>query len=317
MGKALDSRVPAGLALSRGVVPVQSFADALVGPRFGIRSQGMAAGDRRLHRHDYFEILFFVNAAGEQRISLKDFVSRRGSVFFVAPMTPHQLRFGPGDTCFIIYFDLGFLRPDLAGHNGASIDPQLLARVPELAPFVYQQDLDFELLPERAAQLQMLASRMLRERQEVKACSDEVTRACLTLFLCEVAQDHEASIRELMRARPPMGGGERHVLRVIEFIKNHLGEKISLSDAAQYAAVSPNYLANLLKRETGQTFVEMLTARRMDKACEMLSFTNLRVSQVGDTVGYFDVDYFCRRFKQVVGSTPLEYREAHALVRPV
>lgn len=51
----------------------------------------------------------------------------------------------------------------------------------------------------------------------------------------------------------------------------------------------------------------------MDRACELLSFTDLRVSQIGDAAGFADFDYFCRRFKQVVGCTPLEFRARHAV----
>lgn len=299
----------------RHLVPVQSFADRLVGPRFGIRSQQMAAGERRLHRHDYFEILFFVTGGPQQRIRLRDYVSRRGSIFLVSPMTPHQPRFGPTDCCFVIYFDLSYLRPDLSSVDSSHIDSELLARVPELAPFVCQHELDYELSENQVEVLQKLCERMLQEQNEPRLCSQEVTRACLAMLLSEVTQTYEQDIKALVRDHPPMGGTDRHVRRVLEFIEKNLAQKITLTLAAQAASVSPNYLANLLRRETGQTFVDLVTARRMDRACELLSFTRLRVSQIGDAVGFFDVDYFCRRFKQTVGCTPLEYRATQSLVQ--
>lgn len=303
---------PADDTLSPHLVPVQSFADTLVGPRFGIRSQKMAAGDRRLHRHDYFEILFFVASGAPQRIYLRDCLSRRGSIFFISPMTPHQPRFGPDDACYVIYFDLAYLH---RGHASLQVGPETLARLPELAPFLFQHDIDYALTDAQVELLQGLCERMLREQHEPRACSQEVIRANLTLLLAEVSQSYEADIRALMRKQLPTGGGERHVQRALDFIERHLAEKLTLSQAAEAAAVSPNYLATLLKRETGQTFVELVTGRRMDKACELLSYTRLRVSQVGDAVGFFDVDYFCRRFKQVMGCTPMDYRATHRLVQ--
>lgn len=299
--------------LSTHLVPVQSFADGLVGPRFGIRSQKMAAGDRRLHRHDYFEILFFVASGASQRIYLRDYLSRRGSIFFVSPMTPHQPRFGPDDVCYVIYFDLAYLHRELAGLSAPT--PEALARLPELSPFLYQQEIDYALTESQVELFQSLCERMLREQHAPRMCSPEVIRANLTLLLAEVSQSYEADIRTLARKHLPQAGGERHVQRALEFIERHLAEKLTLSQTAEAAAVSPNYLATLLRRETGQTFVDLVTARRMDKACELLSYTRLRVSQVGDAVGFFDVDYFCRRFKQVMGCTPMEYRSAHRLVQ--
>lgn len=275
----------------------------------------MAAGERRLHRHDYFEILFFVTGGPQQRIRLRDYMSRRGSIFLVSPMTPHQPRFGPTDNCYVIYFDLKYLRPELSNVDASHLDSELLARVPELAPFSCQHELDYELSENQVQTLQKLCEQMLHEQNEPRLCSQEVIRACLILLLSEVTQSYEQDIKTLMRAHPPMGGTDRHVRRVLHFIEQNLAQKITLSLAASAASVSPNYLANLLRRETGQTFVELVTAQRMDRACELLSFTRLRVSQIGDSVGFGDVDYFCRRFKQMLGCTPLEYRASQSLVQ--
>jgi AraC-like DNA-binding protein len=290
-------------------VPIYSFADEVPGARFGIRSELVAAGNRLPHRHDYFEVLFFVSGDSPQRISIREYLSRRGSIFFISPMTAHQVSFDPSNRCFIVYFDLAFLRPDLA--SCTEIDTELLARAPELAPFAYQQDIDFILSERDIALLKELCDRMLAERAFPRLCSEEMIRSYLVILLSEVTQRHERQIRALMRDRPPNGGGERHVKRVMKFIGENLAIKMSLTGAAQNVAVSPNYLASLLKRETGKTFVELVTEKRIDRACEILTFTAERVSQVADAVGFSDFDYFCRRFKQVTGQTPLQFRACH------
>ena len=277
----------------------------------------MAVGNRALHRHDYFEVLFFASGNSSQRISIWEHVTRRGSIFFVSPMTAHQIRFSEDDACFVIYFDLGFLRPELAGAGFEEIDVELLSRAPELAPFVYQSEIDFELNDAEIVQLTSLCERMLEESTKVSLYADDIARACLIQLLANLAQRYESQIRVLMRERPPGGGGERHVKGVMKFIATSLTKKISLSQAADAVSVSPNYLAALLKRETGCTFVELLTRKRMEAACELLAFTKLRVMQVAYAAGFDDVDYFCRRFKQVLGSTPLDFRKVHSISRPL
>jgi len=303
--------IPKMNANSSSVVPVRSYADGLAGRRFGIRSGRMTAGNRSLHRHDYFEVLFFASSAASQRISIREHVSRRGSIFFISPMTAHQVRFSEGDSCYVIYFDHGFLRPELSASN--EIDIELLSRAPELAPFVYQPDIDFELSDAEVEHFMMLCDRMLAESVKPSLYANEISRAYLIQLLAGVAQRYESRIRVLMRERPPGGGGERHVKGVMKFIATNLAGKTSLAQAADAVSVSPNYLAGLLKRETGCTFVELVTRKRMDAACELLAFTSMRVMQVGYAAGFDDVDYFCRRFKQVVGCTPLEFRKRHSI----
>src|SRR5712692_3733367 len=83
-------------------VPVQPYAaDGAPRPRFGIRSESMTAGSRPVHRYDYFEVLFFTSEeASAQRIALRKYVTRRGSIFFISPMMPHQVRFDANASCF-------------------------------------------------------------------------------------------------------------------------------------------------------------------------------------------------------------------------
>jgi AraC-like DNA-binding protein len=295
------------------LVPIQSYADmGAPRPRFGIRSEGMTAGNRLVHRHDYFEVLFFASEASAQRIALREYVTRRGSIFFVSPMTPHQVRFDAAASCFVLYFDLAFLRPDITTPC-VGIDLELLGRVPELAPFAYQRDLDFVLPPSAVASIQAMCARMLQERGRPRLCSNGVIRANLMLLLAEVAQHYEPQIRTLMQSQPPSGGVERHVKGAMKFIDQHLGDRATLTDAARSVAVSPNYLATLLKRETGKTFVDLVTERRIERAGELLAFGSLRISQIAQAAGFADVDYFSRRFRQVTGLSPSEFRAKYSI----
>ncbi|HSV79666.1 MAG TPA: AraC family transcriptional regulator [Ramlibacter sp.] len=293
-------------------VEVRSFAEpGATRPRFGIRSGAMAAGNRLLHRHDYFEVLFFAAEASAQRIALREYVTRRGSIFFVSPMTPHQVRFEPAASCYVLYFDAAFLHPGLG--DQIDIDMEMLARAPELAPFVYQRDLDFVLDAPAIQLIEAMCRRMLQETGGNRICAKEIFRANLIQLLGEVTQLYETQIRALMQERPPSGGTERHVKGVMRFIDRNLAGQATLTDAARAVAVSPNYLATLLKRETGKTFVELVTERRVERAAELLSYTALRVSQIADEAGFSEPEYFSRRFKQVTGLSPLQFREKYGV----
>jgi AraC-like DNA-binding protein len=97
---------------------------------------------------------------------------------------------------------------------------------------------------------------------------------------------------------------------VTAFIRENLHRQISLTEAARAAHLSPTYLSNVLRKETGKTFVEMLTERRMQKARELLLSTSIRMTEIAAAVGFEDEAYFARRFKQRYGKTPTEMRSA-------
>jgi two-component system response regulator YesN len=69
------------------------------------------------------------------------------------------------------------------------------------------------------------------------------------------------------------------------------------------------YLSRLIKKETGENFLEILTRIRLQKACEMLSDPDMKAYEVAEMVGIRDAGYFSQVFRKYFGMTPSEYRE--------
>ena len=67
-------------------------------------------------------------------------------------------------------------------------------------------------------------------------------------------------------------------------------------------------LSTVFSQETGQTFVEYLTAVRIEAAKQLLTCGNSRMSDIAFDVGYQDSHYFSYLFKKHVGVSPREYR---------
>lgn len=77
--------------------------------------------------------------------------------------------------------------------------------------------------------------------------------------------------------------------------------------ADEFGMALPN-LGHFFKERTGQTLLEYTTALRMEKAKSLLTTTQMPLKNVAEDVGYYNVSSFIRRFKQLTGVTPGEYR---------
>ncbi|WP_370584160.1 helix-turn-helix transcriptional regulator [Polaromonas sp. CG_9.11] len=73
------------------------------------------------------------------------------------------------------------------------------------------------------------------------------------------------------------------------------------------AVLSPNYLAHLLKKETGKTFTGWVTDRRLEFAQGLLMHSSQRVASIAHASGLADEACFVRRFHQRFGNTPKAY----------
>ena len=112
------------------------------------------------------------------------------------------------------------------------------------------------------------------------------------------------------------GNQNRSVLKkAVDFIDEYyMDEEISLNKVAHVANVSANHFSALFSQNMVQTFIEYLTALRMDKAKEQLRCTSKRSSEIAGEVGYKDAHYFSYLFKKTQGMTPSEYRKTRGEV---
>ena len=102
----------------------------------------------------------------------------------------------------------------------------------------------------------------------------------------------------------------RAILRVQEFIRNNYHNDLTLKMASDFVGLSESHLSNIFTKKTGQTFTDYLTSVRLEKAKELLETTNLKVYEVGVSVGYANVEHFSRVFKKFTGLSPNNYKNS-------
>jgi two-component system response regulator YesN len=90
----------------------------------------------------------------------------------------------------------------------------------------------------------------------------------------------------------------------------------SLEEASQRAGVSKNHLSFEFSRETGETFTECLSRTRVEEAKRLLATSDLRVYEVGERVGYPNVEHFSRVFKKLVGVSPVRFKAGYGRDEP-
>ena len=84
----------------------------------------------------------------------------------------------------------------------------------------------------------------------------------------------------------------------------------SLQDICDELYLSTSQFSLLFKEGTGQTFVEYLTACRVEEAKKLLAGTDMKGYEIAENVGYSDPRYFTIIFKKQTGMTAMEYRRS-------
>lgn len=112
--------------------------------------------------------------------------------------------------------------------------------------------------------------------------------------------------KELQRVNS--SSGKRQAAMAMEYIRNnYMDPDLSLNSICSYLNISTSHFSTIFKDVTGETFVEVLTRIRMEKAMELLENTALKNYEIAEKVGFSDPHYFGISFKKITGKTPTEY----------
>ena len=94
-------------------------------------------------------------------------------------------------------------------------------------------------------------------------------------------------------------------------MRKHYREKIYLEDVAEALKISPTYLSRLFKRETGQNFQDYINEVRVDRAANLLKYSEMSLSEISQYVNFPNQSYFGKIFKKYKNMTPRAYRDSN------
>ena len=111
----------------------------------------------------------------------------------------------------------------------------------------------------------------------------------------------------------PEKNNKDRVARGVNYLLHRLDENPSIEELANQVNMSASHFSKLFRDTMGVSVVRWRDAARMEKARDMLRYTELSIAEIGRQIGYNDQLYFTRRFHKIVGLSPSEYRNQHHL----
>lgn len=100
----------------------------------------------------------------------------------------------------------------------------------------------------------------------------------------------------------------KHVVICIEYIYEHLHDKISIKDLAKETKLHENYLSHLFKKEMGMTILQYIQEKKLEQAEYMLKHTDTSILEIANDLNFSSQSYFIQVFKKKNGTTPKEFR---------
>lgn len=174
------------------------------------------------------------------------------------------------------------------------------ASFPYAQAAVRLQCFDYLLKPMEYAQVEELVLKMIgrsRDATEQRQISEYGRQ-----WLSEKSQESK-------KHEKYTGDPKEAVEELVVYIRSHLSEKLSLSELAYRAGMTPNYLNKVFKDKAGDTVNKFIINERMKLAARMLEEGKVKSYAIAEYLGYDNYANFVNMFKKTYGVSPNEYRE--------
>jgi AraC-like DNA-binding protein len=94
----------------------------------------------------------------------------------------------------------------------------------------------------------------------------------------------------------------------IDYLGKNINSILTLDNIAAQVNISPSHFSYLFKKKTGFSPIEYFNHLKIQKACQYLLFTNMRIKEISAELGIEDQYYFSRLFTKIMGMAPNHYR---------
>lgn len=101
-------------------------------------------------------------------------------------------------------------------------------------------------------------------------------------------------------------------MRVIYYLQEHVETNLTLKDLAEYFKYSGSHFSTLFQKETGTSPINYFTRLKIQKACQYIELTDMKLNEIAIRLGFEEQAYFSRVFTKVMGISPSSYRKKEA-----
>ncbi|MBR2330749.1 MAG: helix-turn-helix transcriptional regulator [Clostridia bacterium] len=96
---------------------------------------------------------------------------------------------------------------------------------------------------------------------------------------------------------------------IIEYLNEHYTENFSVGSLAAHFNMSPSYFAHFFKKNAQKSVIEYINEIRIMYAKLFLEKEDVSISEIALRTGFYDINYFSRKFKAITGMSPTEYKK--------
>lgn len=250
----------------------------------------------KLHQHEEIQLCTIVT--GEGTLIVGDTINdyKCGDVLVIGSNTPHVFKSDTTNIKESFMISLFFTQQSFGEHFF------LLDDFNELAPFFTKSLTGFKLTSnQKEIQQQFLTLQNATNLDRFIGFFE---------ILKSINQSEAQQLSSFIYPKKYTDNEGKRMRNVMDFTIHHYDKNIDLKMIANKANMTPNAFCRYFKQRTNKTYFSFLNELRVENACKLLlSNKGLSVGEIAYQCGFKNLSNFNRKFKEVKGLTPSEYKD--------
>jgi AraC-like DNA-binding protein len=245
---------------------------------------------------DHYALILGIRGTCQKTVGLHRFTVTPQSVHLVSPNLINSFdEVSPDLLLYMILFRKEFV---LGLPVPEALVDELLYRPPEYPPF-------YELDAQTFLTMKAGFERIDREVKLQKAFYLDLVRLRLLELLYEMNRACEVCLLDSAKRMSRRYG---LVLGFKQLVEAHFHAHKTVQAYADLLHITPKYLSELVREETGQTALEVIHRRVLLEAQYLLRYSGYSIKEIAAELGFDTTSHFARFFRQSTGTTPISYR---------
>ena len=249
-----------------------------------------------IHPHRHADLVHLLHVArGRVELELEGSVHPlEGPLVIVVPsMSIHGFRFSPNIEGHIITLALPLVEHLVQTSRGSLLHQAGFHRLSQ---------------PESERRIASLVAQIDEEYRQPAPGRARMLEALIQALTVALSRLQESAGRGARGSRPPQEQGHQHMANYQALIEAQFRRQPSVEQFAAQLGMSSAHLNTLCRRLADRSALQLLHERLLLEAKRQLTYTNMTVSQVSDSLGFSEPAYFTRFFKRHTGLSPREFR---------
>ena len=262
--------------------------------------------DHPVHMHDFVEVVYVAKGKAVQTVDGNDYPVSRGDLIIINYNQTHSYRVEEEITVYNLFLDSSFFE-NINKEHRSMMDIMLLGAVKEFGNrFMLKSFVHFS--GDEAKETENIFKAIHNEQVLKKEGCSAVKEMYAAILMVNV-------FRKMTEQIDITDAVNISIEEITRYVEQNCTERLSLKELADRCFYNPSYFSRAFKKQNGITLIDFIHTHRIEKACGLLTSTDLSVEEIAEKTGYADKSSFYTHFKKIKGCLPSAYKIQNAKCR--